>query len=219
MLYAIDTDGQRIRPSIHKQLATDPYSGLPAQGITGEGLDYWRLIEGKYDAWALPNATWNLRWKLEFPEPLVEISIQGDHAKHVADVRTNKGTVLKFQARNLNEQQLREREVFFEQMVWIFRADKWDIELMFNPTRYRTTEGRDRQLPKSDSFKWVKFQSRHSKSVFRACKMPVFLDFGDDCIYWLNWQSKSNLNALYHPTQGLLKSYPKQQFIQKYSQL
>lgn len=219
MLYAINDQGQPIRPQAHKEEATDPYSGGKVHGIFGEGLNYWRLIEDEYDAWALPDSRWNLEWKLKFPKQLVEISIQKDKQRHVADVRTNTGTVLKFQGRNLNEDQIRQREQFFEQMVWIFRADKWDIELNFHPSRYRTTEGRDRQLPKSDTFEWVKFTARYPKSVFKVCKMPVFLDFGDDSIYWLNWQSKSNLNAAYHPNTGLLKAYPKQQFIKKYSQL
>lgn len=219
MLYAIDQNGQAIRPSAHKEQATDPYSGGIVHGVFGEGLNYWRLIEDEYDAWALPDSTWNLKWKMKFPKELVEISIQGDQEKHVGDVRTNTGTVLKFQGRNLTEDQIKQREAFFGQMVWVFRAEKWDIELNFNPTRFRDTEGRDRQLPKNDAFEWVKYTARYPKSVFEVCKMPVFLDFGDDSIYWLNWQSKSNLNAAYHSRTGLLKAFPKKQFIAKYSQL
>lgn len=217
MLYAINEDGQRIRPIAHKEQATDPYSGGKVHGIFGEGLNYWRLIEGEYDSWALPDSRWSLEWKLKFPKEMVERSIQELQESHVADVKTKKGTVLKFQNRILRAEQLTQREEFFKQMVWVFRADKWDMELKFNPTRYKTTEGRYRQLPKSDSFEWCGFVSRYSKTVFKTCKMPVFLDFGDEFIYWLNWQNSSNLAVSFDPHTGLLKSYPKQQFIEKYS--
>lgn len=219
MLYAISTTGELIRPSLQEDHATDPYSGQIARGVYTEGQRHWRLQEGNYDGWAFPDGVWNLEWKLKFPKTLVEISVQGNTEKHVADVRTNTGLVLNFQARSLDEKQLKQREVFFGQMLWIFKADGWDLELMQNPTRYKTTEGRDKKLPTSDAYGWIKFKSRHSKSVYKACKMPVFLDFGDDSLYWLNWQSKSNLDITYHPHQGLLKSYSKEQFIKKYSQL
>jgi hypothetical protein len=218
MLYAFDINGQPIRPSEHRQEATDPYSGATVYGIVGAGLNYWRHDGDLYDSWALPNATWNLEWKLLFPSNIVEISVQGHTERHVADVRANNGAVIKFQSRMLDSKQLRERELFFDKMIWVFKTDKWDMNINTEETvsSYINTEGKSRQLPISDKFKWCKFRASYPKIAFKACKMPVFLDFGDENLYWFNWQLFSNVNNDFNPSNGVLKFFPNEQFIAIY---
>jgi len=220
MLYALDENGNKIRPMSEGQLAKDPFTGGLVCGKL-DTVNYWRLIDEKYDSWALPSASsWSLNWKLKFPKEMVENTITKGNEKHIADIEASKGTIFKLQRRMLKEKELASRELFFEKMVWIFDASKWDFNLQFETTHYVTNNGRPRKLPTPppNTYEWIGFGCRYPKMAFKKSKMPIFLDFGDDNIYWFNWQLHSQINCRFYPAAGVMKAYNKDDFIKKYTQ-
>lgn len=220
MLYAIDKEGQKIRPIAAGQPATDPFTGGLVHGIIDK-VNYWQLRDRKYDPWALPStSSWSLNWKLAFAKEMVEIVIEKGSKRHIADVQTDKKIVFKFQPRMLTEEQLTEREKFFETMVWIFDARQWQFNLNFEVSHFLSVNRKFRKLPDPPStYQWVGFHSKYPKHAFATCLMPIFLDFGDDNIYWLNWQRNSSIGAEFIANGGVMKAYNKADFIEKYTKL
>ena len=214
MLYAEDKLGQKIAPVKQGQEAVDPYSGGQVEGEIFSNPNYWRLMNGGYDNWCLPVCAWSLKWKQCFSKSSVEIVLDKGGIKHIADVQTSKGTVVKFQNRMLNREELLQREAFFGKMIWIFKALAWDIDLVQNPKYYTGEHGRNRQLPEGN---WVKFRFTHVKSRLGVCKMPVFIDLGDDYLYLLNWQLfDKKLVAQFNLNKGVMKFWNKKDIIKKY---
>lgn len=73
------------------------------------------------DAWWETETEWHREWKENFPIEWQEV-IQFDSStneKHIADVRTNKGLVIEFQHSHINPVERRQRENFYENMIWI----------------------------------------------------------------------------------------------------
>lgn len=174
----------------------------------------WKLIKGGSDTWSLPVTEWSLRWKRQFEHDQIEISLERDGTKHIADVVSTKGAVLKFQHRWLDAKAIQEREQHFGNMVWIFNSSSWDIDLIKSPRYYTDEHGYKRELPQG---KWVGYLSRYMKIALSSCQMPVFLDFGGEQLYWYNWQRfERKLKAQFDPRQGVMKVYTKQEIVNRY---
>ena len=67
---------------------------------------------------------WHLMWKDAFPsdcQELVQID-ENTGEKHVADVKTPSGVVVEVQHSRISEDELRSREDFYSDMIWIVDA-------------------------------------------------------------------------------------------------
>ncbi len=76
------------------------------------------------DAWHEAETDWHLMWKDAFPTDCQEI-VQIDEKtgeKHVADVRTPGGVVVEVQHSRISDDELRSREDFYDDMIWIVDA-------------------------------------------------------------------------------------------------
>jgi len=78
---------------------------------------HWaHLVVGDCDPWKEHETPWHLDWKRRFPREWIEIMM----GPHRADVRCPDGTVLEFQHSAIAPAEIRERETFYQRMVWIF---------------------------------------------------------------------------------------------------
>lgn len=79
------------------------------------------------DPWWENETPWHKRWKSHFPEPWHEVvrfdSTTGE--KHIADVKTPGGVVLEFQNSPMGLAELRAREAFYGDMVWVVNGTKF----------------------------------------------------------------------------------------------
>src|SRR5687768_14884017 len=69
------------------------------------------------DPWWESETEWHRAWKNEFPtewQEVVHIAANGE--KHVADVKTNNGTVIEFQHSFLSTKERLSREMFYRKM-------------------------------------------------------------------------------------------------------
>src|SRR5215831_13776625 len=79
------------------------------------------------DRWWEPETEWHRAWKNHFPEDCQEkIHWSASGEKHIADVKTESGVVLKFQHSFLCPEERDARERFYQKMVWVVDGQRQD---------------------------------------------------------------------------------------------
>lgn len=221
MLYALDQWGMKISAYSGKAWGKDPFTGSKVIATPKHfRFNTWELqdTEAEYDLWAFPETTWNLQWKKAFPKLGVENIVSKDKERHIADFYTDKKVTINFQSKILKEEQLLEREAFFEKMIWVIDARNWKLKIHDNPAEsYKTNSGAYYYLGKKKGFDWCSYKWSHPKWDLEKCKMPVFLDIGDDCIYWLNWSLFDPKKPEFDWKDSIMPYCEKQHFVDRYS--
>ena len=79
------------------------------------------------DPWWENETEWHRNWKSEFPEGFREIVFECPETgeKHRADIVTDKGMVLEIQNSPISLEELRSREAFYKNLVWIVNGMKF----------------------------------------------------------------------------------------------
>jgi competence protein CoiA len=76
------------------------------------------------DPWWENETEWHRKWKNYFPNEWQEIihfdEITGE--KHIADVKTSNGLVIEFQNSPMSIEELKSREKFYKNMIWIING-------------------------------------------------------------------------------------------------
>lgn len=79
------------------------------------------------DPWWENETEWHRNWKEHFPENFREIvhlcGVTGE--KHRADIKSDKGIILEIQNSPISLEELRAREDFYKNMVWIVNGEKF----------------------------------------------------------------------------------------------
>jgi competence protein CoiA len=85
-------------------------------------LWHWAHLGKRHcDPWWENETDWHRTWKSKFPPECREV-VHFDNAtgeKHVADVKTHRGVVVEFQNSPISVSELRARELFYGQLLWI----------------------------------------------------------------------------------------------------
>ncbi len=79
------------------------------------------------DSWFEPETEWHLDWKEQFPEDWQEFIIEDNATgiKHIADIKTAEGMVIEFQNSPISSAEIKEREEFYKNMIWVVNAVKF----------------------------------------------------------------------------------------------
>jgi competence CoiA-like predicted nuclease len=88
------------------------------------------------DTWHEPETKWHLNWKAIFPSDWCENIVRRGEIFHRADVLTDKGMVIEFQHSPISTEEIRERQAFYGNMIWLFDTRESRIEF------YKTSEYR-----------------------------------------------------------------------------
>ena len=130
MNIALDENGNRILPF---------KSGRGFCQVCGELLiahcgeiykDHWKHYhEANCDSWKEHETEWHRNWKNEFPVDWQEISIIKNQIKHIADIFTSNNLVIEFQNSPISPIVIREREEFYNKMIWVINAINFDKNL------------------------------------------------------------------------------------------
>jgi len=130
------------------------------------------------DRWWENETDWHRGWKNDFPADWLEIvHIGADGEKHIADVKTVRGTVLEFQHSPLASAERRAREDFYRDMVWVVDALR----------RRRDRSAFFSALPSRGASPLPGAISAYDSALVRdwsGCKAPVYFDFGDAAPLW-----------------------------------
>lgn len=132
--------------------------------------DHWAHRSADCDPWSEPETAWHRNWKGLFPEEWQEVVI----GKHRADIKTPK-VVIELQHSSISTEEIREREQFYGDMVWVFDQRRSIERIDGRPPQT------NRFFPEFDAyerFEWL----RHRRSL-AVCEKPVFIHLGRGRLY------------------------------------
>ncbi|MCB2170992.1 MAG: hypothetical protein KQI78_25315 [Deltaproteobacteria bacterium] len=89
---------------------------------------HWAHVAKKHcDSWWENETQWHRDWKDKYPTEWQEVvlfdEISGE--KHIADIKTDSGLVIEFQNSPLTSEELKQREAFYKNIVWVINGDKF----------------------------------------------------------------------------------------------
>jgi competence protein CoiA len=167
MLYAKDESGERILPIPDTQ-AICPNCGGAVRAKCGVINEWhWAHIDTQEcDPWSEPESEWHFSWKKKMPNHQVEVVIEKNGQRHRADIEATNGMVIELQHSYISPEEIREREAFYEDMIWIF-----DLREVWLSGRFELEEYESRF-----TYRW-----KHPRKHITFTKAPCFLDFGIPC--------------------------------------
>lgn len=115
------------------------------------------------DPWSEPMTVWHRAWQNLAPPHRREVRMGG----HRADIVSNTGRVFEIQHSSISVEEIRAREAFYGDMVWIFDAREAYAEDRLD---LRVKSGAQ---PDLRTFRW-----KHARKSTAACRRNVLLDLG-----------------------------------------
>lgn len=113
-------------------IATCPVCGENVRAKCGQiRLHHWaHITKQDCDPWKEAETEWHRRWKERFPKEwrevvIVEVVDEHTHIKHRADIRTDKGLTIEFQNSPISLDEVRQREHFYKNLIWVVNAQKF----------------------------------------------------------------------------------------------
>lgn len=189
----------------------------------------------------LSESPWHRNWKLAFPpqfrEKIFFSELQNCH--HRADIHTPCGTTIEFQHSPISLQELKSREDFYSNLVWIVdgkkfkgfkilkqipdvddpKLDAYEFSHTQNLTLYRReTSAKSKLLTLSHpelfgiklSPRYFSFVWKHPHKVWYEAKHPMIFDFGGYFLYRL--KQRPQLSGAY----AYLEMIPRKDFVNQY---
>lgn len=163
MIYAVTADGQRIQAARQVQ-GYCPCCKAELIAKCGEiNIHHWSHKQADCDPWHEPETAWHLGWKALALSATTEVVL----GPHRADMVGNGGVVIELQHSSISVEEIREREAFYRNMIWVidtapFRRNFCDMQ---------TKVARD-----GSKVKWFDWLYPH-KTLMEAEK-PLFFDMG-----------------------------------------
>lgn len=153
---------------------------------------HWAHAGGDCDPWHEGETSWHLNWKALFPPDWQEV-VMGPRR---ADIRTPR-FVIELQHSPISPAEIREREEFYGEMIWIF-------DVRSARTRIHFPQGGFSPRPHG-SIVWL----RPRRSIF-TCTKPVLLHLGKGRLYnAYGWGHHGEINF----NGGFSHTYTKDQFL------
>ena len=135
------------------------------------------------DIWYEPITKWHLDWQNKFPENFREQIISKKGKIHRADIINTKNVVIEFQNSYIKPDEIKQRELFYNKMIWVFNGIKFRKN--FNITFEHNVEYDNIEIPNKKNIKAYNWS--YPKKHIYYCDKPVFIDFGTDYLYYINF--------------------------------
>lgn len=175
MIYAYDNFGNKIKAEPNKK-ATCPLCNSNVISKCGK-INRWHWAHEnceECDTWSEGETVWHLYWKSFIKKEYVEYKI----GNHIADI-FNKYKVIELQNSPISVNDLKERETYYKDMVWLFNGieqyENGNIILKNKPTSFLL----NKNVSGCYTYSWKWF-----KRTLKFCDMPVYVDLGDNKIFY-----------------------------------
>lgn len=110
------------------------------------------------DDWYEPESEWHLNWKNQFSKECQEVVM----GLHRADIKLTNGLVIEFQSSPLSPEQIKEREDFYGNMIWVLNGRTLGKGFDFRPKKDIIT------------FRW-----KNPHKAWWSNTKPIYVDLGD----------------------------------------
>ena len=122
------------------------------------------------DHWWEPISQWHLDWQ-NLVEPQYREVVIGNHR---ADIQLSNRQVIELQKSTMTEEEVNERELFYEDMIWIFEGSKF-LE-RFKMYHKISKVGNE----------YVKFYWKRPRNYIGVATKRIYIDFGDKVLKVMN---------------------------------
>ncbi|ABM32288.1 competence protein CoiA family protein [Paracidovorax citrulli] len=152
------------------------------------------------DPWWEPETQWHRDWKDCFPRDWQEVPARepGTEELHIADVKTPHGLVVEFQHSTIHPDEVRARERFYGNMIWVVDGCRLPSDVVVFPSCVKDS------AEDVHDFHWIGrsklFQRWHTEK-------PVFMDFGRNGLWQVH---RFNLST----RKGKLIWTPRSEFVE-----
>lgn len=173
MLYAKNTKGEEST-LLKRGRGICPQCGSEVIAKCGsQKVWHWAHTALDCDHWTEPESLWHKNWKEIVPRENREITI----GAHRADIRLNSGLVIELQNSSISASEIREREDFYDNMIWIFNGTKFTKNCILaecskirpEKPRYRSTGTTFDIFSQMDGYlRLINFASEQDRSVASA---------------------------------------------------
>jgi competence protein CoiA len=169
MLYAYSDTGEKVRAT-PSRTAICPECGGKVIAKCGS-INIWHWAHRSFvacDPWCEGETEWHLYWKSLFPKEYVEVPVVVSGVRHRADVKTPNGIIIEFQHSSLSVLDIRAREMFYQNMIWVFdvRVPYVDDRLLLRDKGSYTT------------FRWM-----HPRKSLAYTRCQSFWDIGSNKLF------------------------------------
>lgn len=134
------------------------------------------------DPWYESETQWHRNWKNIFPSEWQEV-VQQDSVTnevHIADVRNPFGLVIEFQHSPIAPEEMRSREGFYKEMIWVVDGLRNDLDHAYFKMGL---SGPIQQSPLAYQVKW--WGRGQFLRNWGEAKAKVYLDFGENVLWRL----------------------------------
>jgi len=111
------------------------------------------------DNWYEPESEWHKSWKNQFPKEQQEVVI----GKHREDIKNSKGIVIELQNSSISSEEIKEREEFYNGMIWLLNGE---------------TIGRNLSLNNQGNY--FTFRWYHPPKSWWIAEKEIYVDLGDN---------------------------------------
>jgi competence protein CoiA len=128
------------------------------------------------DPWWESETDWHRAWKNHFPQEWHEVILFDSvtNEKHIADVKTDNGLVLEFQHSAITPEEVKAREQFYGDMVWVVDGCRGELDA----ANFNLSLGdRISENPVAHAFRWWGRGKLFDNWIL--ANKPVFIDFGE----------------------------------------
>jgi competence CoiA-like predicted nuclease len=222
MFYAL-VNGEKLE-AIPKSKGICPACGEAVYSRCGEvNLWHWAHVKESScetnEEWYEPETEWHRKWKLVFGKDRSEIVIEKGGVKHRADILTQtlkNDVVIELQNSPISDGIISKRETFYGRCtLWILNGVDFRDNFSIYDNVSRFSNYRDFATPAVvNNSNWNQFTFNwewpYAKRSWEASARPVFIDFGDDYLFWM----KNKEYCVSFGSTG--KLVPKACFVKKY---
>lgn len=208
MQIALSSEG--VRTQIRKEHRFQRYSCPTCKSIVighcGEIVSpYWAHESlSECDPWGEGESEWHVGWKSRWPESCREVVV----GPHRADIKIPRGTVVEFQHSPISTEEIREREAFYGDMVWVFDAGEvWDRLRLWHGGAFNNPLG---DLDRAGEHHYL-YEWQRCRPSIGFCEKPVYLDLG-----WGNIMRIQRRGDDPFPEQGVADMVDADEFVSAY---
>lgn len=125
------------------------------------------------DLWWENETPWHREWKNQFPKEYQEISHvdPATEERHIADIKTTRGFVVEFQHSAIDLVEVKSREAFYKNMVWIVDATRLTRDYK------RFCKGFDLISPSIKPGFFLSYPEECFHPSWLSSSVPVYFDF------------------------------------------
>jgi competence protein CoiA len=173
LLYALDKGNNKIT-ALPQLQAECPNCRKKVISKCGE-INIWHWAHESLeecDTFSEGETQWHLKWKQLMKKDFTEVVIQN----HRADILIN-NCIFELQNSPINPEQIREREEFYKNMIWIFNGLDFINNFTYRPKWSNLSKWDNPQPGKKPDY--YSFRWKHPRKSLTFIHKRLFIDFGE----------------------------------------